>query len=394
MSAVKFKLAAGTNVGLLRQNNEDNFIVCPDLSSSQWLIPQDDAFADLGPYGALLVVADGMGGMNAGEVASAIAVETIQKLFTAEALEPVVNDDKLIQEFMTNVVKSADLNILNRSENDSSTQGMGTTVVMAWILGRRAYVCWCGDSRCYVLNHRNGLIRLSKDHSFVQELVDRGELAPEYASDHPLSNVITRCLGNTEKRAEPDVRVYELYDGDTIMLCSDGLSGLCQDELIANTIDEFSENPMECKNELISAALSNGGHDNVTVAVCKIHMDSDEELDKETEQGDEVSADVTDSSEDVTDKTESSTDEKDKGHDAESNEKEEPEELSATLRNYPQKNRSHKSLWIILLLVIVALGCCVYLYDNNDVFRQKVIDAYGEIQDVISYLANLIKSKQ
>ncbi len=394
MSAVKFKLAAGTNVGLLRQNNEDNFIVCPDLSSSQWLIPQDDAFADLGPYGALLVVADGMGGMNAGEVASAIAVETIQKLFTAEALEPVVNDDKLIQEFMTNVVKSADLNILNRSENDSSTQGMGTTVVMVWILGRRAYVCWCGDSRCYVLNHRNGLIRLSKDHSFVQELVDRGELAPEYASDHPLSNVITRCLGNTEKRAEPDVRVYELYDGDTIMLCSDGLSGLCQDELIANIIDEFSENPMECKNELISAALSNGGHDNVTVAVCKIHMDSDEELDKETEQGDEVSADVTDSSEDVTDKTESSTDEKDKGHDAESNEKEEPEELSATLRNYPQKNRSHKSLWIILLLVIVALGCCVYLYDNNDVFRQKVIDAYGEIQDVISYLANLIKSKQ
>ncbi len=273
MSEVKFKLAAGTNVGLIRTNNEDNFVVCPDLSTSQWLIPQDGEFADLGPYGALLVVADGMGGANAGEVASAIAVQTIQEIFVPNTLKSIVGDEKAIQKFMSDVVKAADLKILNRSTTDSNTRGMGTTVVMAWILGTRAYVCWCGDSRCYALSRRNNqLIQVSKDHSYVQELVDRGELAPEYMHDHPLSNVITRCLGDTEKRAQPETRVFELYDGDTILLCSDGLSGLIYDEHIAAILSEFNEHPMECKNELISAALNNGGHDNVTVAICTVKM--------------------------------------------------------------------------------------------------------------------------
>ena len=175
MSEVRFKLAAGTNVGLIRQNNEDNFVVCSDLSTSNWLIPQAGDYADLGQFGVLLVVADGMGGANAGEVASAIAVETIQNQFVPEQLEEAVANDKSIQEFMKEVVKSADLNILHHSQNDSNTQGMGTTIVMAWILNNKAYICWCGDSRCYVLNKRNGLIQLSKDHSYVQELVDKGE---------------------------------------------------------------------------------------------------------------------------------------------------------------------------------------------------------------------------
>ena len=276
MSEVKFKLAAGTNVGLIRTKNEDNFVVCPDLSTSQWLIPQGDNFADLGPYGALLVVADGMGGANAGEVASAIAVKTIEELFVPDTLQNVVNDEKAIQRFMSDVVKAADLKILNRSNIDSSTQGMGTTVVMAWVLGTRAYVCWCGDSRCYALRRcNNQLVQVSKDHSYVQELVDRGELAPEYMHDHPLSNVITRCLGDVDKRAQPETRVFELYDGDTILLCSDGLSGLILDEEIAHILNRFDEHLMECKNELISAALNNGGHDNVTVAICTVKMDNE-----------------------------------------------------------------------------------------------------------------------
>ena len=90
MSEVRFKLAAGTNVGLIRQNNEDNFVVCSDLSTSNWLIPQAGDYADLGQFGVLLVVADGMGGANAGEVASAIAVETIQNQFVPEQLEEAV----------------------------------------------------------------------------------------------------------------------------------------------------------------------------------------------------------------------------------------------------------------------------------------------------------------
>ena len=278
MSEVKFKLAAGTNVGLIRQNNEDNFVVCPDFNTSDWLIPQDGNYAVLGNLGALLVVADGMGGANAGEVASAIAVQTIQDLFKADELKRVVGDDKAIQKFMVDVVKAADMNIFNRSKSDKASRGMGTTIVMAWILGKRAYVCWCGDSRCYALTRHNGLIQISKDHSYVQELVDRGELEPEYMHDHPLSNVITRCLGDLDKRALPETRVFELSDGDSIMLCSDGLSGMCLDAQIEAILTEFHENPMECKNELISAALAGGGHDNVTVALCTVQIEQPDDI--------------------------------------------------------------------------------------------------------------------
>lgn len=277
MSEVKIKIAAGTNVGLIRQNNEDNFVVSCDLSTSEWLIPQAGDYVGLGKFGALLTVADGMGGANAGEVASAQAIETIQEYFVPERLEEVSLDDQSIQEYMKMVVKQADLNILQCSKEDPSKEGMGTTIVMAWLLGDKAFVCWCGDSRCYVLNKHNGLIRLSKDHSFVQELIDKGELQPEYANDHPLSNIVTRCLGDVDNRSNPETRVYNLHHDDTLMLCSDGLCGLCQDEDIRDKMAEFRQDPVECKNELISLALSNGGYDNVTVALCHIQREGEEE---------------------------------------------------------------------------------------------------------------------
>lgn len=277
MSEVKLKIAAGTNPGLVRGNNEDNFIVSNALDTSEWIVPQVGEPTDLGNFGALLAVADGMGGTNAGEVASAIALETIQAYFIPEKMSNVIQDDKKIQEFMKEAVRTADFNILSHSKEDISTQGMGTTIVMVWILNNKAYVCWCGDSRCYVLNKHKGLVRLSKDHSYVQELIDKGELEPEYANEHPLSNVITRCLGDPDNRAEAETVIWQLYDGDTIMLCSDGLSGLCYDEQIFEIMIEFRDNPDECKNELISAALSNGGYDNVTVALCNVYMNNNED---------------------------------------------------------------------------------------------------------------------
>lgn len=277
MSELKIQIAAGTNMGLVRTNNEDNFVVCPDLTLSDWRIPQVSKCADLGSFGTLLVVADGMGGANAGEVASALAVDTIQESFTPDRLQSIIQDDKAVQEFMKEVVKAADLRIFKKSKEDSSTRGMGTTVVMAWILEKRVYVCWCGDSRCYMLNKHKGLVRLSKDHSYVQELIDRGELDPELAMNHPYSNVITRCLGDMENRAVPDTRIFQLHNGDTILLCSDGLSGLCTDIEILDILIKYREDPEECKNQLISAALAEGGHDNVTVALCNIEIPGDKE---------------------------------------------------------------------------------------------------------------------
>lgn len=340
MSEVKIKLAAGTNVGLIRQNNEDNFVVSCDLGTSEWLVPQADNYVDLGEYGALLTVADGMGGANAGEVASAIAVETIQASFVPKNLSEVISDDKQIQGFMKAVAKQADLNILQRSEEDNATQGMGTTIVMAWILGDKAYICWCGDSRCYVLNRRYGLVRLSKDHSYVQELIDKGELLPEYASEHPLSNVLTRCLGDVDNRANPETRVYQLHNGDTIMLCSDGLCSLCVDEEILDRMIEFREDPMECKNELISAALSNGGYDNVTVAICNIQKEGEE--DTEEEYAEDTYPDGV-------------------------FQKSEEENLSTTIRCESIGHKSkHRGMKILLFLLLI-LGCvAAYIYFFQD----------------------------
>ena len=341
MSEVKIKLAAGTNVGLIRQNNEDNFVVSSDLSTSEWLIPQAGPHADLGEFGALLVVADGMGGANAGEVASAIAVETIQEKFTPEQLKDVTMSDKDIQEFMKDVVKEADLNIFNHSKEDEATRGMGTTIVMAWILGDKAYVCWCGDSRCYVLNKQHGLIQLSKDHSYVQELVDKGELNPELMHDHPLSNVITRCLGDVENRADPETRIYQIHNGDIVMLCSDGLCGICHDDVILDTMIKYHEDPMECKNELISIALSAGGYDNVTIALANIKTDDETEEEQQTEEGKE--------------------DDKDK-------EKSEEEILSTTVRSevIGHRVKKGKGRYFLFLLLLIVIGCIAYLWLAND----------------------------
>lgn len=340
MSEIRFKLAAGTNVGLVRDNNEDNFVVCSDLGTTEWLIPQVGDFADLGELGALLVVADGMGGANAGEVASAIAIETIQKEFITENIKNALADDQedideVVQEFMKSAVKQADLNILNHSKEDVSTTGMGTTIVMAWLLGSKAYICWCGDSRCYVLNKKKGLIQLSKDHSLVQELVDRGELAPELMHEHPMSNVITRCLGETDRRAEPESRVYRLHNGDCIMLCSDGLCGLVSDDVINETMSESLEDLMECKNQLISVALGNGGYDNVTIALACV------EKEEEEDEEDDENADVQENTdEQVTDEETDDTDAK---------------EMNKTNTDTLKKPKLHLLRNIIITLLVIAI---------------------------------------
>lgn len=340
MSEIRFKLAAGTNVGLVRDNNEDNFVVCSDLGTTEWLIPQVGDFADLGELGALLVVADGMGGANAGEVASAIAIETIQKEFITENIKNALADnqediDEVVQEFMKSAVKQADLNILNHSKEDVSTTGMGTTIVMAWLLGNKAYICWCGDSRCYVLNKKKGLIQLSKDHSLVQELVDRGELAPELMHEHPMSNVITRCLGETDRRAEPESRVYRLHNGDCIMLCSDGLCGLVSDDVINETMSESLEDLMECKNQLISVALGNGGYDNVTIALACI------EKDEEEDEEDNENADVQENTdEQVADEVTEEADAK---------------EMSKTNTDTLKKPKRHLLRNIIITILVIAI---------------------------------------
>lgn len=268
MSRITFRMTAGTNVGCVRTNNEDNFIINENLSQSDWFLPQDTSkVITLGQDGCVLVVADGMGGLNAGEVASAIAVETVKQSFLDADLRKVSKTPKAIEKFMRDIVKKSDQTIKKHVKAHPETQGMGTTLIFVWIHGTTAHLVWCGDSRAYIYNKENGLVRFSKDHSYVQQLVDEGKLDEELAFDHPESNIITRCLGDFQDRAKPDYKSVELGIGDILLICSDGLCGLCRDEEILHIMQQSSSDIELCKQTLIQSALDAGGYDNVTLAL-------------------------------------------------------------------------------------------------------------------------------
>lgn len=266
-----FKLIAGTNIGL-RQNNEDNFTVCANLSKSDWGIPVNyQEEIELGERGCILVVADGMGGQNAGEVASSIAIETVQEMFAADVLpENVTGSNEDIDNYLKKAICEADSRIKKVTHDDPSTSGMGSTIVIAWVLNNLAHVAWLGDSRAYCVIKGKGIARLTKDHSYVQSLVDAGKITDEQAMTHPDSNIINRSLGDTSQKAKPDVTTIELTEGEVILLCSDGLCGVCQDAVIGGIVEDHISDLKTCREELISAALAAGGSDNITIAMIHI----------------------------------------------------------------------------------------------------------------------------
>ena len=250
-----------------RPNNEDNYQLDDNLSDNSWGFTAD-AEVSLGEKGALLVVCDGMGGMNAGEVASDIAVKTIKEWFTTDKLTDAVVAAPC--KYITSAIVAADAAIKAHSKTNPDTEGMGSTIVLAWLLGQKVYVGWCGDSRCYRFNPALGLERLSHDHSYVQELVDAGKLTEELAFDHPNNNIITRSLGDSRGAAQPDCKEFDLYNQDIILLCSDGLCGTLRDNEIAELIKQHQTSMQECRDALWDADEAAGWTDNTTIALAQI----------------------------------------------------------------------------------------------------------------------------
>lgn len=272
MSNIQFRIAAKTDVGLVRTNNEDNFQASSDLSKTQmrWI---NNEVCSLGDKGALIVVADGMGGMNAGEVASELAIETVRKYFTpANLTADVLKTRYSIEKFMNEVIVAADARIKEVACQNPETKGMGTTIVIGWIFDGKLYVSWCGDSRAYVYNPAAGLHQISKDHSYVQGLVDKGAITREEAFDFPDSNIITRCLSDSTAKAKPEslLRPYDICDGDVILLCTDGLSGMIRDSEIEEIIRANEHDMDVLVDELIKAACDAEGSDNITICICQI----------------------------------------------------------------------------------------------------------------------------
>ena len=266
---MKIRILAITHPGIERANNEDAFIVCPDLDQHEWTHVETPNYIPLGKYGAIMVVADGMGGANAGEVASEIAVTSVRDVFTREHVAEALDTDSC-EKLIRKAVEYADEAINKRIWTDPSTSGMGTTIVVCWIVNNVAYVGWSGDSRGYVFNENDGIKQLTKDHSLVQELIDKGEITEEEAFTHPDNNIITKGLGDVGSLPSPDVIKYPLQPDDIILLCSDGLCGYCSNKEIEGVLVKSNRNVKKCQRELMKLALNAGGYDNICIAIASL----------------------------------------------------------------------------------------------------------------------------
>lgn len=250
-------VAGLTDVGRVRENNEDTFIVT-NLVGGALHDGEPPARFDVGERGVLLAVSDGMGGAEAGEVASAMVVETLTRAFaTAPADAPRPR-------LMNDAIQKAHLAVRQVAERQAKK--MGATLTAVFVHAGVAYIAEVGDSRAYLI--RAGTItQLTKDQSMVQVLVDSGVIGPDEAQHSPMRNMILQAMGN-----QPDVEValarLELRDRDCLLLCSDGLTGHVTDEEIREVV--MTRRPADAVRVLVDLANERGGKDNITVVVAGI----------------------------------------------------------------------------------------------------------------------------
>ncbi len=241
---MRFSCAARTDVGVVRSGNEDAYLMAAERG--------------------FFVVADGMGGHAAGEVASEMATRLVAEGFTPTR---GMSDDELMAQ-MVSSIRAANGAIFERTLQEHDKRGMGTTVTVLALLPRRYLIGHVGDSRAYVLRGET-LTQLTKDHSYVQEQVDAGRLTPEEARVHPYANVITRCVGSSGD-VVPDLYIGTLEAGDVVLLASDGLTGMLEDDDLKEII-EHHDSPLEARvDRLVEEANRRGGLDNITVVLVKI----------------------------------------------------------------------------------------------------------------------------
>lgn len=239
------RFAAGTDTGLIRNSNEDSYRIIPESSQNPCVV----------------IIADGMGGHNCGEVASRMTVDYISdymersgsRLFSCPDIGEEIK--KLVGETNTAVFEAS----LTRPE----ASGMGTTLTMAVIVGSKVTVAHVGDSRLYIAQS-DSMRQVTQDHSYIEELIKNGTLTREEAESHPRKHVITRAIGSS-KDLEVDILDFEATEGDVLLLCTDGLTNMiCENEIYS--IIKDSE-PQKACEQLIEAAKSKGGEDNITVIV-------------------------------------------------------------------------------------------------------------------------------
>ena len=224
-----------TDVGCVRDHNEDSLVVAPPL----------------------FAVADGMGGHAAGEVASEIAVNVLAEL------APKDLDGAALE----HAVEEANHEIIRAARDGRGREGMGTTLTACMLENERLVIAQVGDSRAYLLHHGK-LQQLTRDHSLMADMLEAGQLTPEEARHHPQRSVITRALGS-DPNTRPDMYEINVETGDRLLVCSDGLSSMIEDEQIEAVMRRVPD-PQRCASQLVNEAIAAGGHDNVTVIVSNV----------------------------------------------------------------------------------------------------------------------------
>lgn len=258
-----------TDIGAVRKNNEDDFCLLANATASNWQeVSQAESIA-LAEWGAFMAVADGMGGANAGEVASRIAVETFRNKIMGLGKKPALPSE--ICDLLRFWLLEAHHAIAEKSLAQQEHRGMGTTGILAWVCDGKVHLAWSGDSRCYLWNAKaKSLRRLSKDHSYVQEMIDLGLLfTEEDARKHPKAHIITQSLGDVESRPHPESAYLNVNTGDILLLCSDGLNTMLTDTQIKHVL-QANTSLQKAGAQLIQQANALGGLDNITVCLLQI----------------------------------------------------------------------------------------------------------------------------
>lgn len=235
---------AKTDIGKAREINQDYYYV----SSSEEKL-------------ALYILADGMGGYNGGEVASSLATESA-KSYIQNNFDKIEKQKDEILKLVKNAIEYANMIVYEKSKEQKELEGMGTTLEICLIYNNKAYIGHVGDSRIYRIR-KEIMRKLTKDHSYVQQLIEDGKITREEADTHPKKNMLTKALGCTPY-VEPDIRARNIEKDDILMMCSDGLTNMVKEKEIYQIV---KENPQEAAEKLIMQANLAGGYDNITVVI-------------------------------------------------------------------------------------------------------------------------------
>lgn len=238
------RISAKTDVGLIRNQNQDSYAAGE--------LPGDISWA---------IVCDGMGGAAGGAVASTMAVRMISEKISSACRQNMT--ENMIRNILINSIENANSTIFDVSCSNPELRGMGTTAVAMIAVGGYAYIAHVGDSRAYKIK-KDIITQITRDHSMVQQLVDRGEITPEQARNHPERNIITRAVGVDEK-VNVEFDLVKFDEDEMILICSDGLCGYASDKQIIETIQ--NNDFYMCADKLIDLAGINGGGDNITVVI-------------------------------------------------------------------------------------------------------------------------------